>query len=72
MNGIVIIVASSLFLLMGIGCCVAFNKLNNHTPFREVEYLEYLFTALGAVLVTPAAIFGIFAGISILINNGCN
>ena len=68
-SGILIIISSALMLILGIACIIKFDKLNNHTPFHEVEYLEYLANGLCACLLTPAAIFGIVAGAMILISN---
>lgn len=69
MMGVIIVLVSLFMLVVGLYSISEFDRLNNHKPFSEVDYLDYLFAALGAALITPASIFGIFAGIMIIVAN---
>ena len=64
----VVLVISVVILLVGVYGCIWHDKLNNHKPFSEVDFIDYLTSALAACWLTPAGVFGIFAGVLILIN----
>lgn len=69
MNLPLLISVSLLTLICGVVCCVWYYKATTNVPFHEIDPVDCLLSAAGAIFLTPAGLIGLVVGAVEFVNH---